>query len=179
MKNVEKLYYNYHIVGVKIGTSVNPKSRVAKQGYTDYEILAKHTNKKDAADKEIELQKQYGYKVDTIRYDQFDYSKYGKINGKKVGAIYGKIQGKLNVENGHLEKIRKIAGQRAIECGVIDMLTKLKHKPVLVKKIDGSFVKKYSSLKEACEELKLHQGNASSVALGNRRKISGYNIKYI
>ena len=36
-------YYIYHIEGVKIGVSNNPKERVKRQGFSNYEILEEHT----------------------------------------------------------------------------------------------------------------------------------------
>jgi hypothetical protein len=62
------MYYIYHIPGVKIGTSINPKRRVRSQGYTEYKILEVHTDIKVASERERELQIEYGYKVDTISY---------------------------------------------------------------------------------------------------------------
>jgi hypothetical protein len=166
-------YYIYHIKGVKIGCTKRLTDRIKEQGFTEYELLETHSDKSTAAKREKELQKQYGYKVDGIGYDQFDYEGYGR----KVGSVYGKIQGDINVKNGHLAKVRIIAGQRSLERGVIDMLTKLKHKPVLVEK--NNFKKTYSSLKEAVLELGLNQGNAASVARGERKTNKGYTIKYI
>ncbi len=64
-------YKIYHIPGVKIGVSVKPKSRVKAQGYSDYEIIEEHKCISKVSDREIELQKEYGYKVDTIRYEDF------------------------------------------------------------------------------------------------------------
>lgn len=65
-----KEYYIYHIPGVKIGCSSRPNTRVKNQGYTDFEILEKHTNIEDASKREIELQKKYGYNVDSVSYKQ-------------------------------------------------------------------------------------------------------------
>jgi len=64
------MYYIYHIKGVKIGVSEEPKQRVVNQGFSDYEILEEHTDIYKVSDREIELQKQYGYKVDTTPYWQ-------------------------------------------------------------------------------------------------------------
>jgi hypothetical protein len=75
-------YYIYHIEGVKIGCSTNPKKRVKEQGYTEYQIVESHSDIGIAADRELELQKEYGYKVDSVRYNQslINWSKK-KING--------------------------------------------------------------------------------------------------
>jgi hypothetical protein len=62
-------YFIYHIPGVKIGVTQNPEYRITKrQGFTEYEILEEHTNVKVVSERERELQKQYGYKIDNILY---------------------------------------------------------------------------------------------------------------
>jgi len=61
-------YFIYHILGVKIGCSTQPKTRVKKQGYTEYEILERYDDPIIAGDRELELQKQYGYEVDNSHY---------------------------------------------------------------------------------------------------------------
>ncbi len=62
------MFYIYHIPGVKIGCSQNIKKRMQSQKFVDYEILEEHYDEYKASDREIELQKQYGYKVDRIPY---------------------------------------------------------------------------------------------------------------
>jgi hypothetical protein len=63
-----KKYYIYHIKGVKIGVSEEPEVRVNRQGYTDFEILEEHECIYKASDRERELQKEYGYAVDSCPY---------------------------------------------------------------------------------------------------------------
>ena len=63
-----KTYYIYHIPGVKIGCTSDLNKRMADQGFTDWNILEEHTDIYLASDREIELQKEYGYRVDTIPY---------------------------------------------------------------------------------------------------------------
>ena len=61
------MYYIYHIFGKKIGVARNLKSRVTlAQGYkpNEYEVLDSSDDINYISDKEIELQKSYGYKVD-------------------------------------------------------------------------------------------------------------------
>jgi hypothetical protein len=64
------MYYIYHIPGVKIGCSTQPKQRVEKQGYNSFEILETHNDIDIASEREIQLQKQYGYKVDRMLYKE-------------------------------------------------------------------------------------------------------------
>ena len=64
-------YYLYHIPGKKIGITRNLKDRVTRQqGYTadEYEVLLTSDDIDYISDKEIELQKSYGYKVDIKPY---------------------------------------------------------------------------------------------------------------
>ena len=62
------IYYIYHIPEVKIGCTNNLDKRMADQGFTDWEILETHEDGWIAGDREIELQKQYGYPVDKSHY---------------------------------------------------------------------------------------------------------------
>lgn len=124
------MYYIYHISGVKIGCSTQPKKRVEKQGYSNFEILETHTDIDVASQREIELQKQYGYKMDNTLYSQsYEWatkagfnprSKGGKSSGimqrdngslKKFQSAGGKVQGlitgKKNAENGHISALGK------------------------------------------------------------------------
>ena len=61
-------YYIYHIPGVKVGCTNELENRMADQGFTEWEILETHEDGWLAGDREIELQKEYGYRVDTIHY---------------------------------------------------------------------------------------------------------------
>jgi hypothetical protein len=82
------MYYIYHIPGVKIGCTQNPKNRINQQTKSDYEILEIHTDIDVASEREITLQKQYGYSVDTCTYKQSVQNDAGKqyIAGR-VSAI--------------------------------------------------------------------------------------------
>ncbi len=65
------MYYLYHIPGKKIGVTRDLNSRVTRQqGYSadEYEVLLTSDDIDYISDKEIELQKSYGYKVDIKPY---------------------------------------------------------------------------------------------------------------
>jgi len=65
------MYYLYHIPGKKIGVTRNLNNRVTlMQGYkpSEYEVLDQSDDINYISDKEIELQKSYGYKVDRKLY---------------------------------------------------------------------------------------------------------------
>jgi len=64
-------YFIYHIPGKKIGVTSDLNSRVTiTQGYNpdEYEVLDQSDDINYISEKEIELQKSYGYKVDRKLY---------------------------------------------------------------------------------------------------------------
>ena len=64
-------YYLYHIPGKKIGVTCDLNNRVTvQQGYSpdEYEILEESDDIDYISDREIELQKEHGYKVDHRLY---------------------------------------------------------------------------------------------------------------
>ena len=75
------MYYLYHIPGKKIGVTCNLNNRVTlTQGYTadEYEVLDQSDDIDYISEKEIELQKSYGYKVDRKKYNEL--VKLNKMN---------------------------------------------------------------------------------------------------
>ena len=76
------MYYLYHIPGKKIGVTRNLNTRVTLiQGYkeNEYEVLEQSDDIDYISDREIELQKSYGYKVDLKKYKNLKFNKM-KIN---------------------------------------------------------------------------------------------------
>tara|TARA_Y100001937_G_scaffold85978_1_gene116323 strand:- start:45 stop:836 length:792 start_codon:yes stop_codon:yes gene_type:complete len=64
-------YYIYHIPGKKIGVTCDLNNRVTvQQGYdsSEYDILESSDDIDYISSKEIELQREYGYKVDMVPY---------------------------------------------------------------------------------------------------------------
>jgi hypothetical protein len=141
------MYYIYHIPGIKIGCTTNPKRRILEvQKFTKYEILETHSDINIASEREIQLQKQYGYKIDATPYSQsykwatsgnpsvepmLDAAKKWKeANPEKHkeiarlgGLKQGKIQGKKNAESGMFSALGKKMSeynnriQTCIHCG--------------------------------------------------------------
>lgn len=76
-------YYLYHIPGKKIGVTSNLNKRVTvDQGYKpkEYEVLFSSNDINFISDKEIELQKFYGYKIDRQKYSNLNKSNKMKVN---------------------------------------------------------------------------------------------------
>jgi hypothetical protein len=108
---METKYYIYHIPTYvwkdgklgKVGTTEKLKARINENLKTSqlhfdfWEVLEEHTDIMEASRREIELQKQYGYKVDKVPYWKT------KLIGTKETRSKG---GKVGVESGHLASIR-------------------------------------------------------------------------
>ncbi len=95
------MYYLYHIPGKKIGVTRNLNNRVTlMQGYkeTEYEVLEQSHDIDYISDREIELQKSYGYKVDLKKYKNLNFNKM-KINATEQTSTFpcpvNKLKGQL------------------------------------------------------------------------------------
>ena len=95
------MYYLYHIPGKKIGVTRNLNNRVTlMQGYkeNEYEVLEQSDDISYISDREIELQKSYGYKVDRKLYKNL-FNKM-KINATQQTSTFpcpvNKLKGQLH-----------------------------------------------------------------------------------
>jgi len=94
------MYYLYHIPGKKIGVTRDLNTRVTLiQGYSssEYEVLDQSDDINYISDKEIELQKSYGYKIDRKKYKNL--FKKMKINVTEQTSTFAVPLNKLK---GHL-----------------------------------------------------------------------------
>ena len=94
------MYYLYHIPGKKIGVTRNLNNRVTlMQGYkeNEYEVLEQSDDISYISDREIELQKSYGYNVDRKLYKNL-FNKM-KINATQQTSTFpvpvNKLKGRL------------------------------------------------------------------------------------
>ena len=156
-----KKYYIYHIPGVKIGVSTEPNKRVKDQGYTEYDILEKHTDIYLVSDREQELQKEYGYKVDKNPY----YT--SKRNRRKWTKEDSDKARKVMLENGFFKEwYKKGNASRRKGCIALDKETL---EPI----------KEFKSISDAVRWL--GKGSTSALARGCKNiKLSyyGYRWKY-
>ncbi len=97
------MYYLYHIIGKKIGVTRNLNTRVTLiQGYkeNEYEVLEQSDDIDYISDREIELQKSYGYKVDRQSYiNLINKNKQMQINATEQTSTFpcplNKLKGRL------------------------------------------------------------------------------------
>lgn len=156
------MYYIYHIPNVKIGCSTEPKKRVKSQGYTEYEILEKHECIYKVSDREKELQKEYGYKVDNTPYWS------SKKNRKRWNKSDSDKARKVMKENGFFKTWYKKGNVARIQgCIALDKKTL---KPI----------KEFDSISDAARWLN-KEGKTSAISAcckGKRPSIYGYKWKY-
>jgi len=105
-------YVIYHIPGKKIGVTNNLKSRVEdQQGYTEdeYEVLEMSDDIGYISDRELELQKQYGYRIDRQLYKDLYTTNFIELNKMKINVTeatttfpcpINKLKGRLMDEMG-------------------------------------------------------------------------------
>ena len=85
------MYYLYHIPGKKIGVTRNLNNRVTLiQGYKEgeYEVLDSSTDIDYISEREIELQKSFGYKIDRRKYNQLYKKSNMKINATEQTSTF-------------------------------------------------------------------------------------------
>lgn len=175
------MYYIYHIPTFKrkngkngkIGCTEEPDNRVNRQGYNDYEIIEEHTDIMIASQREIELQKQYGYPVDCVPYYK-SRNKWGSVAGKKGGEKckknkIGFLADDFDRKNAQLlsVKSRKLNGN----------YNEIK-KPVLQFTKDGKFIKEWESMSHAAKSIGCFKQTVSQCCRGIRKTGAGYVWKY-
>ena len=101
------MYYLYHIPSKKIGVTRDLKCRVEdQQGYdpSEYDVLMETEDIDLISEKEIMLQKAFGYKVDKIPYNKLNCNKKMKINVTEQTTTFpcpvNKLKGRLMDEIG-------------------------------------------------------------------------------
>ena len=158
-----KKYYIYHIPGVKIGCSNQPEYRVNKQGYTYFEILEKHSDIYKASEREIELQKEYGYDIDTVPYY------ISKNNRKKFTKEESDRGRETMIKNGFFKEwYKKGVANRIRSVAKCD-------------KITGEIIEVYNSVSDAARSIN-REGNTTTIcSCCNNKKNSymGYKWKYM
>ncbi len=188
------MYTIYHIEGIKIGCTDDIKRRIKQQGYPIYSILEEHDDIMTASNRELELQKEYGYKVDTTPYYQIIKmsSKGGAVNVASGHAYrMGKISGAKNAKiSGHMSALAKlggiaggktggkIAGAKHIASGHMIKMQKAREISVEQRDLYGNLIAEYKSGTEAARVLQLQKSSISMVCKGNFKQTGGYIFNY-
>ena len=86
---IDGKYAIYHIPGKKIGVTNDLYNRVElQQGYEvgEYEILESSDDINYVSKKELELQREYGYRVDRIPYNELNNNNFINLNDMKINV---------------------------------------------------------------------------------------------
>lgn len=202
------MYYIYHIPKYqwkngsfgKIGCTDSLERRITEQGYelSDIEVLEKYDCKYKASDREIKLQKEYGYKVDSIPYwKTLENSKNNKkavVQFDKKGNKIKEFQTlsecaselKLDISN-----IHSACTGRYNSCGGFvfrykgEPIGKIKNskkerkiKSVIQFDKNNKFIKEWDSMYKAGKELKINTGNICLACNGKLKAAGGFIWKY-
>lgn len=163
-----KKYYIYHIptfvhkdgrIG-KIGcTELEAEERVSQQGYIAFEILEEHDCIYKASDREMELQKQYGYPIDRRPYWKV------KLMATKEGCR----KGGLAVSFEDRSKGGRIGGK----------LRKDKGKAVLmIDKITDEIIQEFPAVATAARFLNKKENKILAVLHGEKHRYTAYGYKW-
>ena len=130
-----------------------------EQQFTNWEILAEYEDIYKASDKEIELQNQYGYRVDIIPY-HISYNRF--VKGSKVANKNGltELQKQTNIKNGNLAKERY--GKKVIATNLTT---------------NEQFV--FNSQKETARELGINLRLITRILKGLRKTTNGFTFSYL
>ena len=189
-------YYIYHIPGVKIGCTKNLKHRIKSQGFIEYEILEEHYDINLASDRERQLQRKYGYQVDsgTNVYSN-TFSNMGKKGGAKNSDKQRKWRNEFtiqatekaieNTKSGKWAELQKkgreISTKKRVESGIWEtyrnMGTQASKKAILVFDKNNNFIKEYESITQTSIDLGMPLSTVANAVKG-RRPSRKYNFKY-
>jgi len=159
------MYYIYHIPNVKIGCSKNPTKRVLQQGYTNYEVLEVYKDIKLASERELSLQKKFGYSVDTCSY---------------IDSIKNMPKGKqhLGGSASSLKKWKNNREQMLVQCKKAGEICKEKFsKKTLMCDLEGNIIKEFSSRREAADYVNGNKPNVILACNEPHRTYKGYKWK--
>jgi hypothetical protein len=173
-------FYIYHVPGVKIGCSQNIKKRINHQKITNYEILEEHTDVYLASNREIELQKQYGYKVDVIPYYQSlkMITKAQKISKETKDIWLPNVDWKAREakidQNTKWNKVKSSEGYKNRK--IANGSEQLK-KTLLQYDLDGNFIKEWKCGSSNMPEEYKHAGGCANTKSRNKT-LYGFQWRY-
>ena len=144
----------------KIGVTSNPPRRAKDYKLESLTILEEYTNIKEVSKREIELQKQYGFKVDNR-----EYWKTKEMQKKSVS------------KEANEKRIKSNQGRKMDLCNTPEAITKrvkLIKKPILQYDLEGNLVNKWDSAVDAAIELLQIKNCQSNIIQCCKGKIKTY-----
>jgi hypothetical protein len=181
------MYYIYHIEGVKIGCTKNPKRRFETALYKSAKIIEQYDDLDTADRRERELQIQYGYPIDKSTY---------KETLEFIGKAYSRtkrpvaVEKIVETEEERVDRMRRFhEDMKERKVGFYDssvsmkagLVTKDKFSiPIIAYEYPSmKLIGEYTSAKAAGKYLDITNiGNIRNVLKGRGKSISGYTFKY-
>jgi len=160
------MYYIYHIPGVKIGCTNNPQNRLRQQTKGDWEILETYTNIDIASQREIELQKQYGYEIDKSTYKE-------SVQNFKLESVVkaGRASATKSWQNHRERELEKCK-----KGGVVTK--KLFSKTILQFDLNDNFIKEWVGVKETARVFNMTSPSLTATLNGRQKTWAGFKWKW-
>lgn len=196
---MNKIYYIYEIWGKKIGCAVDLERRIKDQNAFKggrYEVLEVHTDVILASQREIELQEQYGYKVDKIPYwktlkwaekAQTPQAQKKRVNNTDYKIVSAKRSISMDYKAMAAKKDYKaiaakidwkvVMAKRAANFDYKAKAIKCE-KSVLQFDKQGNFIKQWDSIKKASVVVNGCEGSIGNCLKGRCKTSGGYIWKY-
>lgn len=172
------MYYIYHIPGVKIGCTNNLERRIREQKFTDYELIEQHSDKFIASNREKELQKKYGYRLDTIPYNESlrRIKKAQEVSLATKNEWLPKVDWKAREAKIDKEvKWNKVKSSEGYKNRRIANGSEQLKKVILQYDLDGNFIKEWNcGVRNMPEKYK----NAGGCAKSNKGTLYGFQWRY-
>jgi hypothetical protein len=160
---------------------MNPTIRPKRQGCTNPIILEEYDDIYVASDREQQLQKQYGYKVDTQPYWQT--LKLATKESRLKGGVKG---GEWSIQSGHMKKLQSLGGKaiakinrengrwnEVIKAG--NMATSI---PIEQRDSSGNILNEFKSGREAARQTNVDQSSIIKCCKGKVKRAGGYTFNY-
>jgi hypothetical protein len=187
-------HFIYHIFNKKIGCTNNVTYRMRCQNVKEgeYEILEEHTCEFIASEREIELQKQYGYPIDRMPYWKIlqwqSKSSTPQARQKAVAntdwdSVVAKSNFKQRFANVDWDKRNSKIDWKKAKAKVdqkerINKLIPLIQKPVEQWSLDGVFIKRWDNAVEAGKSINKLQSAISACCRGKQAYAYGFKWKF-
>jgi hypothetical protein len=186
-------HYIYEIFGKKIGATNDVARRMKEQNAKEgeYRIIEEHTNAKVASQREMELQREFNYPVDriaywkTLRWQKKALTK--KAQKKRVANTDYKttrVKGATNTDYKAFQQKRitntnfKLSRIKAVNNTNWEVKAQNTKKPVNQYDLNGNFLKKWDSAKDAGDTLGFQRASITNCCREKLKTAHKFKWKY-
>ena len=171
------MYTIYHIPGIKVGCSKRVEARVKSQGYINYEILEVCNTIEQASEREIYWQYKLNYGRDTT-------SSYSNTLEKVKLAVVPEIikkRAETRKTNECKNKFRETINNSELWKKGRVTIAESKFKLIDQYDLEGNFIKRWNSIKEAIEALRINRSRLNKHLSNHKwaKQCGGFIWKYV